>query len=197
MNYLAHIYLSGENDQIKVGNLIGDWVKGANHKKLSENVQKGVLMHRFIDWFTDNHPIVKQSKARVAEHYGKYSGIIIDILYDHFLACHWDEYSNIELFDFIESINKSIDDNLLLIPEGPREFFPSFMKNRWMEIYVSMDGIEKVFHGMSKHTSLPDKTHTVIQVIRDNYEEFSAEFNSFFPLLINEIEARFDVRVRK
>ncbi len=90
MNFLAHTYLSGCNEEIIVGNFMGDYVKGRNYLLFPEQVKKGILIHRDIDTFTDMHPITRRNKQRVAEKYHKYAGIIIDIFYDHFLAALWD-----------------------------------------------------------------------------------------------------------
>ena len=90
MNYLAHIYLSGDRELIRIGNFIADHIKGKKYQAFSQGIQKGILLHRQIDSFTDNHEIVRKSKRRLHERYGLYRGVIIDIFYDHYLAknCH-------------------------------------------------------------------------------------------------------------
>ena len=82
MNYLAHIYLSGDNDLVTIGNFMADGVKGKRYKKFSKNIQVGILLHRHIDTFTDAHKTVRQSTKRLHKKYGHYSGIIVDILYE-------------------------------------------------------------------------------------------------------------------
>ena len=101
MNFLAHTYLSGCNEEIIVGNFMGDYVKGSRYMDFPEMVKKGILIHRDIDTFTDMHLITRRSKQMVAAKYSKYAGIIIDIFYDHFLASLWDDYSNLPLSDFV------------------------------------------------------------------------------------------------
>ncbi len=95
MNFLAHLYLSKKNKNILIGNFIADAVKGKKHNLYSKEVQAGILLHREIDNYTDNHPIVRKSKRRLNKRYGHYNGVIIDILYDHFLAKNWNNYSEI------------------------------------------------------------------------------------------------------
>ena len=103
MNFLAHLYLSGDNPKVKVGNFIGDFVKGKNLKdRFEADIARGIGLHREIDWFTDTHSIVKQSKDRLRPKYRHYSGVIVDIFYDHFLAKNWDRYSKQLLPDFAE-----------------------------------------------------------------------------------------------
>jgi len=196
MNFLAHIYLSGENDQVKVGNFIGDWIKGNDHQKYPTDIQKGILLHRSIDSFTDNHPIVKKSKNRLNEKYHKYSGIIIDIFYDHYLAHNWKVFSEIELVDFTRNLNSCLISNMEFLPMDIQEFIPRFMKRHWIESYASLEGIERVLEGMSKHTSLPDKTVYAIEILKNEYEDLKTEFFDFFPQLVAHVEEKFQVGIK-
>ena len=100
MNYLAHLVLSGDDDFIRIGNFIADSIKGKKYKTYPKNIQKGILLHRQIDLFTDNDDIVKRSKKRLHNRYGHYKGVIIDILYDHFLAKNWVKYSSTPLQNY-------------------------------------------------------------------------------------------------
>ena len=92
MNFLAHIYVSGDNDLVKIGNFMADSIRGHSYDVYPMEIQKGILLHRSIDSFTDMHPIYRQSKHRLHEKYGHYSGVIMDIFYDHFLAKNWKTY---------------------------------------------------------------------------------------------------------
>jgi len=196
MNFLAHIYLSGDSDQVKVGNFIGDWIKGNDYRRYPPDVQKGILLHRSIDSFTDNHPIVKKSKSRLNDQYHKYSGIIIDIFYDHYLAYNWKVFSDIELVDYTRNLNHLLVDNMSYLPHDLQEFIPRFMKRRWIESYATLEGIEHVLEGMSKHTSLPDRTSHAIETLKRDYEGFKTEFFDFFPQLVAHVEEKFQVEIK-
>lgn len=193
MNFLAHVFLSGSNEQVIIGNFIGDWVKGNDFKNYPPDVQKGILVHRTIDSFTDNHAIVRQSKSRLNDKYHKYSGIIIDIFYDHYLAYNWDLYSWIPLATFTENLNATLNRNMDLMPMNVQKFIPGFMKRKWLESYQTPEGIELVLQGMSRHTSLPDKTSDAITILKENYELFRDEFFEFFPLMIEHLETNFQI----
>jgi acyl carrier protein phosphodiesterase len=195
MNFLAHIYLSGENELFKIGNFIGDWVKGNEYKKFPEDIQKGILLHRSIDYYTDNHPVVRSSKNRFIEHYHKYAGIIIDVCYDHYLAKDWDTFSSIPLYEFNNSMKNSLLEYIHCFPADLQDFIPKFMNFGWMDLYASVDGIEKVLRGMVKHTSLPDKTDEAIRIFKDNYSDFRMEFYDYFPQLIDYIEEKFQIPI--
>src|SRR5205823_15097016 len=102
MNFLAHIYHSGEDDELMVGNFIADFVKGRKKDDYPERIKKGIELHRKIDYFTDHHPVTLRSQARIRKKQGKYSGVVIDLFYDHFLAKNFTKYHSLPLKDFSE-----------------------------------------------------------------------------------------------
>jgi acyl carrier protein phosphodiesterase len=195
LNYLAHIYLSGTNEEILVGNFIGDYVKGFELGRFNELVRKGIMLHRHIDSFTDTNIIVKRSKTRIMEKYHKYAGIIIDIFYDHFLVANWRGYSPVPLDAFVKNVHHTLTRYVDMLPQGVQLFLPSFIQNNWIQKYSTIEGIEDVLHKMSARTTLPEETTYAIQVLRDEYDKFDAEFCSFFPTLINYVNRAFDINL--
>ena len=103
MNYLAHIYLSGDDKDLLLGNFMADSIKGRSYQKYPEGIQRGVLLHRFIDDFTDHHPICTETKIILRPKYHKLSPILSDILYDHFLAKLWENYHPVPLAKFVDA----------------------------------------------------------------------------------------------
>jgi acyl carrier protein phosphodiesterase len=196
MNYLAHVYLSGENELIRVGNFLGDWVKGSDYKKYPMELQRGILIHRFIDNFTDTHEIGKKSKIRFASKYHKYAGVIVDICYDHFLASDWHNFSPVPLLDYSLGIKKGLLSHRHYFPVPAQEYILNFTKYNWLYAYATVEGIEKVLRGMAKYTSLPDKTDEAMIIFNEEYDEFRSEFMTFFPQLIDYIENEFNIDVR-
>jgi acyl carrier protein phosphodiesterase len=193
VNYLAHIYLSGANEEILVGNFIGDYVKGFELGRYSEPMRKGIMLHRHIDSFTDTNLIVRRSKMRLVEKYRKYSGIIIDIFYDHFLVNSWSSYSNQPIEDFVLNVHDILGRHLDALPEAVRLFLPSFIRNNWIQKYSTIEGIEDVLHRMSSRTTLPEETEYAIKVLREDYHELEHEFTTFFPSLINYVSKSFGI----
>jgi acyl carrier protein phosphodiesterase len=196
MNFLAHVYLSGDNDEIRVGNFVADWIKGSDYNDYSPNIRKGIILHRSIDTFTDTHPIVKKSKSRLAGDYGKYAGIIIDIFYDHFLARSWEKYSRTPLNEYSTRLYLVLEQYLEIFPDEIRDFIPRFIRHRWLDTYASTEGIGRVLKGMSRHTSLPDHTDAAIQILLSFYEDFNSEFQEYFPQLIEYVQNQFQVGVK-
>ena len=193
MNYLAHIYLSGSSEEILMGNIIGDFVKGSRYKHFPENIKAGILLHRFIDSYTDTHPLVRKSKSRFVPKFDKYSGVVVDIIYDFFLSIEWYKYSTVPLPDFIKHTTVTVQDNFSLLPSIVQELLPDFVSLRWLEAYGSIDGIEQVLRGMGEHTSMPDETEFAIDVINTHFDQFRSEFALFFPELIKYVSDRFGI----
>jgi acyl carrier protein phosphodiesterase len=184
MNYLAHLYLSGNDPHVRIGNFIGDYVKGNSYDKYSPGIRKGILLHRRIDDFTDKHPIVKQSAAKLYDHYGRYSGIITDMFYDHLLAAGWDNYSKTDLSTFVTDVHKLLIFNYFKLPARVKGFLPFLIKNRGLENYQYISGLRRALTIMSNRSSLPSKTDTAIKILEEHYDEFRTEFNTFFPEVI-------------
>jgi acyl carrier protein phosphodiesterase len=195
MNFLAHTYLSGCNEEIIVGNFMGDYVKGKNYKLFPEQVKKGILIHRDIDSFTDMHQITRISKQRVASRYHKYAGIITDIFYDHFLASMWDNYSNLPLREFVKRTYDLLKRNYKVLPDAIKRWFPTFLENNWMMAYTTVDGIELVLERMSANTSLPDHSAFAVEVLRDQYALFMDDFLRFFPMIIKFLEKKYQIEI--
>jgi len=200
MNFLAHIYLSSDNELLTIGNFAGDGVRGKNYTHFPVAMQAGIRLHREIDTFTDTHPIVKRSKKRLHKTYGHYSGVIVDIFYDHFLAKNWRDYSDLNLTDYIDDFYKSLIRNLQYLPERFKKFTPIMIEGNWLLSYASIEGIQLVLDGMNKRTKGKSKMNTATTELRAHYDEFETEFTQFFADLIKfsvakrlEIEKHFNI----
>ena len=183
MNYLAHIYLSGDSDFIRIGNFIADSVKGKQFKEYPKEIQEGIILHRQIDTFTDTNPIVRQSKNRLHSRYRHYDGVIIDILYDHYLAKNWADYSAIPLDKYLENFYTLLQSNYSILPERVQKFMPYMIKDNWIYNYQKIEGIEKVLHGMDKRTKNKSKMHLAIEDLQLHYTDFESDFTKFFEKL--------------
>ena len=195
MNFLAHTYLSGCNEDIILGNFMGDYVKGRNYLQFPEQVKRGILIHRDIDSFTDMHPITRRGKQRIADRYHKYAGIIIDIFYDHFLASLWDGFSTLPLHEFVNRTYDLLKRNYQVLPAAIKKWFPTFLENNWMMAYQSIDGIELVLERMSANTSLPNHAGYAVEVLSDRYSTFKEDFLEFFPLIIQFLEEKYKIEI--
>ncbi len=183
MNFLSHLYLSGSNEGIIIGNFIADSVKGSSYKNYNPDIQKGILLHRKIDLFTDTHLIVGQSKERLRSKYRKYAGVIVDIFYDHFLAKNWNAHSDIELNQFTQHIYAIIKNNHSVLPEKSAQFTKYMLQHDILFAYSKLEGIEKVLSGMAGRTAFESNMEYAIHDLKEHYHLFENEFEIFFPQL--------------
>ena len=183
MNFLSHLFLSGESEGLIIGNFIADSVKGQSFNIFSSEIQKGILLHRKIDTYTDSHPIVEESKQRLREKYKKYSSMIVDIYYDHFLASNWNDYSNESLDQYTKNIYSIIENHKHSFPLKSQEFTKYMLKHNILTAYAHLEGIDKVLQGMSKRASFISNMEHAIQDLKEHYPLFEKEFKQFFPEL--------------
>ncbi|MFV0540928.1 MAG: ACP phosphodiesterase [Aestuariibaculum sp.] len=184
MNYLAHIYLSGDNRLVTIGNFMADSIKGKSYKNYEKAIQTGILLHRYIDSFTDTHPTVKQSTKRLHKKYSHYSGVIVDIFYDHFLAKNWHLYSNIPLSDYTNDFYESLKEHYTILPKQVQYMMPYLISGNWLLSYASVEGIAKVLEGMNQRTKNRSGMNEAVVELNLFYDEFEMEFTAFFDELI-------------
>jgi len=184
MNFLAHIYLSGDDDLVTIGNFIADGIKGKDYKKFPKNIQTGIMLHREIDTFTDAHKTVRLSTKRLHKKYGHYSGVIVDILYDHFLAKKWHLYSQIPLEDYVHNFYDSLKEHFEILPVRIQKMIPYMIGSNWLLSYASIDGIARVLEGMNRRTKNRSKMNFAVNELEEFYKEFENEFTLFFDELI-------------
>ncbi|MBU2973186.1 MULTISPECIES: ACP phosphodiesterase [unclassified Zobellia] len=184
MNFLAHIYLSFDDPEITLGNFIADSIRGNKFKHLPERVQKGILLHREIDTFTDTHEIPKISSKRLHKNYSHYSRVIVDIFYDHYLAKNWSTYSKTPLDAYVENFYDLLEDNYPILPVGVQRMMPYMISDNWIYNYSKMEGIAKVLKGMNRRTNNKSKMNFAILDLEEHYEKFEEEFAAFFDELM-------------
>ena len=185
MNFLAHLYLSGNDTELMIGNFIADHIKGNKFSHFPEGIKKGILLHREIDTYTDAHDIVRKSKRRLHERYRHYDGVIIDIFYDHFLARNWKKYSQIPLDIYVKSVYKLLQDNNNILPDKTRELLPYMIQYNWLYNYQFAKGIQEVLNGMNKRTQGKSKMNLATEDLLIHYEILEDDFTLFFEDLRN------------
>lgn len=180
MNFLAHIYLSGENELIQIGNFMADSIRGKSYTLYSPPLIKGILLHREIDTFTDAHPIFRKSKHRLHEKYGHYSGVIMDIFYDHFLAKNWANYSSISLEQTAEAFYDNLQRHYDLLTEPVKKMLPYLISQNWLISYSTLEGLSLILYQMDHRTKKRVAMHESIVELNQFYAEFESEFTAFF-----------------
>jgi len=186
MNFLAHIYLSNDNDFIKIGNFMADGIRGNNYLDYPEEIKKGILLHRYIDTFTDANETFRISKHRLHKRYGHYSGVIVDILYDHFLAKNWTKYSDESLHSFVSRFYKSLDDNFNILTPKTQRILPIMKEQNWLESYATIEGISQILLQMDYRTKFS------VEELKEFYTDFEKEFTLFFEELRNHVNEKLE-----
>lgn len=185
MNFLAHLYLSGADHDLLVGNFIADHVKGKQAlSQFSIPVVRGILLHRAIDQFTDSHPLVAQSKNRLRAKYRHYSGVLVDVFYDHFLAKNWSNYHVESLESYASGAYAILSNRSTEFPASVQQFLPYMIRGNWLVAYSRIDGIHRALTGMSRRTPYDSKMDEAITELTKYQPEFEAEFQEYFPQLI-------------
>ena len=155
-------------------------MKGSDLSHLPEMVAKGVVLHREIDTYTDNHPIVSQSKDKLRAKYRHYSGVIVDMYYDHFLAIHFADYHPKALPAFAKEKYALLENHWELIPLRGQNMLPYMIRGDWLTNYAKKEGIHRSLTGLSRRTKFDSNLDMAIQDLVAHYHEFDAEFKAFF-----------------
>ena len=167
-----------------IGNFIGDFVKGKAFEQMDEEVARGVLLHREIDRYTDQHETVRLSKKRLQKKYRHYSPVIMDMYYDHFLAINWDNYSSVALLPFTEKFYGITERNAEYLPDKAAHMLKYMKGGNWLFHYQSIEGIDQALTGMARRTKFESKMEQASTDLRLHYDAFQSEFEAFFPELI-------------
>ena len=189
MNFLAHIYLSGDNDLLKIGNFMADGIRGKHFENYPLEIQKGIILHRAIDTYTDAHPIFRQSTKKLHARYHHYAGVIVDVFYDHFLAKNWFKYSDEKLENFVEKFYESLHDNYAVLSEKTKEIMPYMIEQNWLVSYKTVEGIKQILTQMDRRTKNESKMRFASEELLEYYADFESDFTLFF----NDLHTHFNV----
>lgn len=193
MNFLAHLYLSGDNVDTRMGNFIGDYVKGRSLERYQDGVQKGIFIHRAIDFYTDNHPATFEVRQLFREGYRKYAGVVVDVFFDHFLARYWATFSPFPLKGFTRKFYYQMILRYRELPSKVRVVLPLLIQTNRLYSYHKIEGMEQTLQIMSRVTSLPDRTEFAIETLLYNYSFIRDQFLIFFPDIIDYIKEEYNI----
>jgi acyl carrier protein phosphodiesterase len=184
LNHLAHIFLSGDDNEIVLGNFIGDFVKGHQWQNFPPGIQKGILLHRRIDDFTDHHLQVREAKKIFLSSYHPYSGVIIDVLFDGLLAKHFTEYSKTDLNTFTAKFYAMAKAASSQLPEPARHMLTYMARDNWLFNYREDKGLDFALRGLTKRTGNLVPMYLAMKEYRAHYDLLENCFRQFFPELI-------------
>lgn len=181
MNFLAHIYLSGGDLGLIIGNYIGDDIKGNQWKDIDADIARGVLMHRQIDYFTDSHPVCLAVTKHLRPYFGKWSAVAIDLYWDHFLASSWADHHDTPLGKFSSEIYALLKENKSSLTPQSRKMLQHMSQYDWLTSYASPEGIGSAFNGLSRRISIANTLHRGNEILEIESEFLREHFELFFP----------------
>lgn len=180
MNFLAHAYLSFGQEEILVGNLVADFIRGKEFQTFSGKIQTGILLHREIDHFTDTYPLVKAGQSYLRPKFRHYSSVITDIFFDHFLAKNWDIFSKTPLETFAQLTYKTLEKHLAELPAQFGEMFYWMKTQNWLVNYREPEGIQRTLNGLTRRASFDSKMNESMAILLEKEQEFELIFFAFF-----------------
>lgn len=181
MNYLGHAYLSFNSPQILVGNMISDFVKGKEKFVFNGNIQKGMVLHRAIDEFTDTHPATKRAMEVFRPSYRLYSAPIMDILFDYFLANDINLFTDRSLQLFAQGIYGHLEQNTIRLPNRFVQVFTYMKADNWLYNYKYPEGIRKSLNGLIRRARYVNESDTAYRLFLENQDILNECYREFFP----------------
>ena len=160
--------------------MISDFVKGKKQFDFPSEIQKGIILHRAIDQFTDQHPVTREAKEFFRPHYRLYAGAFIDVVYDHFLATDENEFSEQSLIQFSQDVYSILDQNSKWMPEQFVVMFPYMKKHNWLYHYRTIGGIEKSFGGLMRRAVYLNESENAARVFNEHYQRLSDSYRHFW-----------------
>ncbi len=185
MNFLAHLFLSGDDKDFIIGNFIADHVKGTKIDSYNHDIKTGILFHRSIDEFTDHNSIVKETLKVLRPHFRKYSGVVLDMYYDHFLAVGWSEYADISLEDFTQQKYAILMEAISELPPRSQYVLPFMVSENWLLNYRTFEGLHNSFSGIASRTKFYSNLESATSHLKDNHITYKKSFEAFFPQLVD------------
>lgn len=190
MNYLAHFFLSADDEALMLGNFLADYLNNAQVEQLPPLVQAGVRLHRQIDSFTDQHPEVRKGVRRLYKRHSKYAPVLIDVFYDYLLSLNWNTYSQQPLADFIQQTYAALQRHHSLMPQPVHAHLPHMIADNWLETYSTHNGIAYVLRRMRPRLSRPELFDGALDSLAEDFYLLNEEFNQFFPDIMAFVGAK-------
>ncbi len=182
MNFLFHMLLSGDDDQILVGNFMGDFVKGPLADRFPERIRQGIALHRSIDSYASRAELFQQSRRRLDPHYGLYRGVMIDLFYDHFLVTEWNNWSNELLSDYLVRSRSVITRHHEELPERLQKLVPTIFEEL-LPSYGTVGGIGRALERMSRRVTRSNPLGGGETELERHFDELRSDFRGFMPLV--------------
>lgn len=189
MNYLGHMLCCDDTPLSMLGNFIADFVKGGAEGRFPPEVVAGIRHHRRVDLYTDFHETVRASRRLVSGPRRRYAGVIIDVLYDHFLATSGDRYCSTGLDELIGRVYENLGRHRIMAPHPAPMVIERMAAEDWFRSYRTMGGIDRTFRRISRRLRRENPLDTAVAELEQNYELLSSHFHTFFPQVLSRLRS--------
>lgn len=188
MNYLAHVFLSFEDEELLIGNFIADMISNQEVAKYSEGIKRGIYLHRKIDAYTDQHPEVLKGVRRLYQKHHKYAPVVIDVYYDYLLGNSWNAYSPKSLDLFTHDVYSILADHLSILPTHLQRNLPMMIEDNWLYEYKNVNGLQRAIRSIQKRSSRPEWLNGALDSLLLHQPQLEEEFSRFFPQIIKFVQ---------
>lgn len=146
-------------------------------------------MHQKVDFYTDSHPVVRESKRLISPVNRRYAGLLVDIFYDHFLAKNWLDFSGVSLQEFSLKIYQFLQQNKSILPDSLKRVLPNIINRDLLASYAEIQGIDTALKRLSVRVKRENNLGDASEELINNYEGLQSDFYRFFPELIDYVKA--------
>jgi len=190
MNFLAHLVLSGDDEDLRLGAMFGDFVRGSSGlDSFRPPVRTGIRLHRHIDAYTDSLPEIGALRTHFPGEFRRYAGIIIDLLLDHELASRWPERDLGSLEAFDAGVRLLLAGHRAEVPAGLRRFMQYADRRGLFAAYRHKSEILYSLGGIGRRLSRPNPLHRVDEIWSDVAPRVSACFEPVFTAVQSDTAA--------
>lgn len=191
MNFLGHLFLSeGYEEELMIGNFIGDFVRGSHFPDYSEARLQGIYLHRQIDSYTDQHPHFRASVARLRDDFRKYAPVIVDVFYDHLLARNWARFHTLPLSNFAQNVYSTLERKEESLPNKVQQFLPYMRKDDWLVNYAEFEGVWHSLRGISRRSKFVNNLQDAVKNLEQLHEAFTQDFINFLPDIQSFVQSK-------
>mgnify|MGYP002640873914 CR=1 FL=1 len=190
MNYLAHLLISPDDGLSRLGNIMADFMRDVDQETLPPKVWGGIQLHRSVDGYTDSHEVFKDLRRQFSPEKRRFSGIVLDVVFDHFLIKHWRKYSSKDFDVFVDQCYADLWEHKDLMPSRMEMVVGWMIKRDWIRSYAELDHVGRALDGLAGRLQLKHDFHGSIEEVRQHYDAIESGFLIFFPELLQHVNAR-------
>ena len=188
MNYLAHLFLAQPTPASCFGNLLSDFQKGVDIQALPSPVHAALQTHKLVDKFTDQHPLVVETKAKFSSSRRRFAGVTLDVLFDHFLIAHWQQFTDQSFETFCQQRYALLSHSLPDMPARMQHVVGSMVKEQWLDVYATLDGVSEAINRTARRIRFRHQFNNSIEEVEPHYAHLHRAFPDFFNALTEHVQ---------